>query len=59
MDRKLRYYADKYWNGRDHKWKRFTAFRVAQQMKKAGVCKHDMDCYRLLLKGVTKLYRDH
>lgn len=57
-DRKINYYAKKYWTGRDNDYKRYSAYSIAQDMKKAEVCKHDMDCYRLLLKGVERQFRD-
>ena len=52
-NRKVSYYAKKYWqaNGKP------TAYAIAQEMKKAGICKYDMDCYRVLLKGVEKQFR--
>lgn len=57
-DRKIKYYAKKYWRGRDLNNEHHSAYAIAQDMKKANVCKHDMDCYRLLLKGVQQVYRD-
>ena len=56
--RKINYYAKKYWTGRDADNIHYTAYSVAQDMKRAGICKYDMDCYRLLLKGIERKYRD-
>ena len=57
-DRKIKYYSKKYWTSRDGNGVRLSAYSIAQDMKKAEICKHDMDCYRLLLKGVERVYRD-
>lgn len=56
-NRKISYYAKKYWTARDADFQHYTAYAIAQDMKKAGICKYDMDCYRKLLAGVEKKYR--
>lgn len=55
--RKVNYYAKKYWTLRDDNNIPYSTYAIAQQMKKAGICKYDMDCYRVLLKAVERQYR--
>jgi len=52
MDKELIKLTKKYWSGTD------SQYAIAQEMKKKGLCKHDMDCYRKLLQGVEKVYRN-
>ena len=47
----LKKLTKKYWDGA-------TQFSIAQEMKKEKICRYDMDCYRILLTCVQKMYRD-
>lgn len=55
---KINQFAKKYWSGVTVTKDKVTAYRIAQEMKNEGLCKYDMDCYRKLLSGVERLYRD-